>query len=104
MPAQIDAGRMKEIDASLRNKGRVMKYPSIATRNSLLTRLKDWDDQEGWKRFFETYWRLIYNVAIQHGLSEMEAQEVVQRATSRTRNVAAAGNPWRACGDAGRMA
>ena len=55
-----------------------MKYPSIATRNSLLTRLKDWDDQEGWKRFFETYWRLIYNVAIHHGLSEIEAQEVVQ--------------------------
>jgi hypothetical protein len=32
---------------------------SIATRSSLLSRLKNWDDQESWKTFFDTYWRLI---------------------------------------------
>jgi RNA polymerase sigma factor (sigma-70 family) len=50
----------------------------IPTRHSLLTRLKDWDDQESWKRFFDTYWKLIYGTAIKAGLSDAEAQEVVQ--------------------------
>src|SRR2546425_9722167 len=50
----------------------------IPTRRSLLTRLKNWDDQESWKDFFDTYWRLIYGVAIKAGLNDAEAQEVVQ--------------------------
>jgi RNA polymerase sigma factor (sigma-70 family) len=50
----------------------------IPTRYSLLSRLQDWDDQESWKVFFDTYWRLIYAVAIKSGLSEAEAQDVVQ--------------------------
>src|SRR6185503_13506000 len=50
----------------------------IPTRQSLLSRLKDWDDQESWRRFFDTYWRLIYNAALKAGLTETEAQEVVQ--------------------------
>ncbi len=50
----------------------------IPTRQSLLSRLKDWDDQEGWREFFNTYWRLIYGVALKAGLSEAEAQDVVQ--------------------------
>jgi RNA polymerase sigma factor (sigma-70 family) len=54
------------------------RHLSIATRHSLLTRLKDWEDQDGWHQFFETYWRLIYNYAMKAGLTEGEAQEVVQ--------------------------
>jgi RNA polymerase sigma-70 factor (ECF subfamily) len=50
----------------------------LPTRRSLLSRLKNWDDSEGWKRFFDTYWRLIYSAAIKSGLSDVEAQEVVQ--------------------------
>jgi RNA polymerase sigma factor (sigma-70 family) len=50
----------------------------IPTRYSLLSRLQDWDDQESWKDFFDTYWRLIYAVATKSGLSEAEAQDVVQ--------------------------
>src|SRR6185295_7324368 len=50
----------------------------IPTRWSLVNRLKDWDDREGWKDFFDTYWKLIYGVAIKAGLSDDEAQEVVQ--------------------------
>lgn len=50
----------------------------IPTRHSLLNRLKDWGDQTSWQDFFDTYWRLIYNVAIKAGLSDAEAQEVVQ--------------------------
>lgn len=33
---------------------------SIPTRKSLLGRLKDWEDQESWHVFFDTYWKLIY--------------------------------------------
>jgi hypothetical protein len=50
----------------------------IATRQSLLERLKDWGDQTSWQDFFDTYWRLIYNVALKAGLTDAEAQEVVQ--------------------------
>ena len=50
----------------------------IPTRTSLLARLKNWDDQEGWKRFFDTYWKLIYSVACKAGLGDAEAQDVVQ--------------------------
>ena len=53
-------------------------HDSLPTRWSLLTRLKNWDDQDSWKEFFDTYWRLIYNVAIKAGLNEQEAQDVVQ--------------------------
>jgi RNA polymerase sigma factor (sigma-70 family) len=48
------------------------------TRYSLLTRLHDWDDQEGWREFFELYWRLIYAAALKSGLQASEAQDVVQ--------------------------
>jgi len=51
---------------------------SIPTHQSLLTRLKNWDDQDGWREFFDTYWRLIFSTALQAGLTEDEAQEVVQ--------------------------
>jgi RNA polymerase sigma-70 factor (ECF subfamily) len=50
----------------------------LPTRQSLLTRLRDWQDQDGWREFFDTYWRLIYNVACKSGLGDLEAQEVVQ--------------------------
>ena len=50
----------------------------LPTRQSLLTRLRDWQDQEGWREFFDTYWRLIYNVAAKSGLDDRDAQDVVQ--------------------------
>jgi RNA polymerase sigma factor (sigma-70 family) len=50
----------------------------VSTRWTLIARLKDWDDQESWRQFFDSYWRLIYGVAIKSGLSHAEAQDVVQ--------------------------
>src|SRR5213593_2708371 len=50
----------------------------IPTRESLLSRLKDWRDAESWQDFFDTYWRLIYGVARKSGLSDAEAQDIVQ--------------------------
>src|SRR5437867_6758124 len=50
----------------------------IPTRQSLLSRLKSWDDQESWRDFFNTYWKLIYGAAVKSGLNDAEAQDVVQ--------------------------
>jgi RNA polymerase sigma factor (sigma-70 family) len=48
------------------------------TRSSLIQRLGDWQDQVSWQEFFDTYWRLIYSVAMRAGLSDVEARDVVQ--------------------------
>src|SRR6266496_4089601 len=53
-------------------------FDPIPTRHSLLNRLKDLGDQTSWQDFFDTYWQLIYNVAVKAGLTDIEAQEVVQ--------------------------
>jgi RNA polymerase sigma-70 factor (ECF subfamily) len=50
----------------------------LATRHSLVERLTNWQDQRNWQEFFDTYWRLIYGVARQSGLTDAEAQDVVQ--------------------------
>jgi len=50
----------------------------IPTHQSLLSRLKDWDDQESWREFFDTYWQLIYGLAVKCALTDAEAQDVVQ--------------------------
>ena len=55
------------------------RRPSVfATRRSLVERLTDWRDQQHWQEFFEAYWRLIYGVARKSGLTDAEAQDVVQ--------------------------
>src|SRR3989442_10370158 len=51
---------------------------SLQTRWSLIGRLKDMDDQQSWQEFFDAYWKLIYSVALKAGLSDAEAQDVVQ--------------------------
>ena len=50
----------------------------IPTRVTLLKRIKDMDDSDSWREFFETYWKLIYGYALRYGLTEAEAEEVVQ--------------------------
>jgi len=50
----------------------------LATRTSLLRRLKQWEDQESWRDFFDTYGNLIYAASIKAGLNDAEAQDVVQ--------------------------
>ncbi len=50
----------------------------LPTRQSLLSRLRDCQDQDGWREFFDTYWRLVYRVARQAGLDDATAQDVVQ--------------------------
>jgi RNA polymerase sigma-70 factor (ECF subfamily) len=50
----------------------------LATRATLLARLKDAGDQTGWQQFFHTYWKLLYGVALRSGLTDAEAQDAVQ--------------------------
>jgi RNA polymerase sigma factor (sigma-70 family) len=50
----------------------------LPTRTSLLRHLKQWEDQESWRDFFDTYWKLIYGTAVKAGLNDAEAQDVVQ--------------------------
>src|ERR1043165_5623823 len=49
-----------------------------ATRHSLLTRLKNPDDEAGWQRFFDTYASVIYSLAVRSGLSAVEADDALQ--------------------------
>jgi RNA polymerase sigma factor (sigma-70 family) len=51
---------------------------SLLTRRTLLSRLRNLDDHESWRTFFELYWRLLYNVARRSGLDDAGAQEIVQ--------------------------
>ena len=51
---------------------------SLATRASLLDRLKSLEDQASWQFFFDTYWQLIHCVARKAGLTDAEAEDVVQ--------------------------
>jgi len=50
----------------------------LPTRKTLLSRLREHDNQDSWREFFDTYWRFIYSVALKAGLTEAEAQDVVQ--------------------------
>jgi RNA polymerase sigma factor (sigma-70 family) len=56
---------------------------SLATRASLLGRLKNWEDEESWQEFVDTYSKLIIGVAVQSGLSECEAKDVEQETLLR---------------------
>ena len=51
---------------------------SIQTRPSLLNRLKAGDDTESWQDFYRIYGKLVRDFAIQAGLTDTEADEVVQ--------------------------
>lgn len=51
---------------------------SLATRGTLLARLKNWDDAESWQDFSRTYERLILGVARKSGLSEAECEDLLQ--------------------------
>ena len=62
----------------------------LPTRRSLLSRLRNWDDQESWQEFFDTYWRLIYSAAIRAGLNEQD----VELAFHFTSNTSGSAQGW----------
>jgi RNA polymerase sigma-70 factor (ECF subfamily) len=54
------------------------KEDSYPTRSSLLRRVKDTQDHKSWEEFNDIYGKLILGFAIKAGLTQDEAQEVVQ--------------------------
>lgn len=50
----------------------------LETRRSLLSRLRNLDDRESWRVFFDLYWRMLFRVARRAGLTDTDAQDVVQ--------------------------
>lgn len=65
---------MTQIEPAMRSQ----RDEFLPTRRSLLSRIKNWDDHQSWRDFFNTYWKLIYSTATKAGLSDAEAQDVVQ--------------------------
>jgi len=51
---------------------------TLPTRKSLVGKLKNLEDNQSWRDFFETYWKLIYGFALKSGCTDAEAEEVVQ--------------------------
>jgi len=51
---------------------------SLATRPTLLFRLRDWKDHASWGEFYSLYERLVYGLCRKHGLSHEESEEVTQ--------------------------
>lgn len=49
-----------------------------STRWSLIGRLKNLEDQDSWREFFDLYWKLIFNMARRAGLNSADAEDVVQ--------------------------
>lgn len=51
---------------------------ALPTRASLLERLKDPDDQQSHEEFYAMYRNLVYGVAMKYGLSDADAQDIIQ--------------------------
>ncbi|HVJ46265.1 MAG TPA: sigma-70 family RNA polymerase sigma factor [Luteolibacter sp.] len=70
---------MPEDEVEKENKDDAILVEAYAkTRKSLIARLDNWEDQRTWDEFYQTYWRLIYSVAIKAGLRADEAFDCVQ--------------------------
>jgi RNA polymerase sigma-70 factor (ECF subfamily) len=67
----MEAGEERERDE-------ILQEAYAKTRKSLIARLDNWEDQKTWDEFYQTYWRLIYAVAVKAGLRSDEAFDVVQ--------------------------
>jgi RNA polymerase sigma factor (sigma-70 family) len=65
-------------EEKLSKEDKVMVQAYAKTRKSLIARLDNWEDQKTWDEFYQTYWKLIYAVAIKAGLRSDEAFDCVQ--------------------------
>ncbi|HUR58526.1 MAG TPA: sigma-70 family RNA polymerase sigma factor [Opitutaceae bacterium] len=56
---------------------------SLATRPSLLRRVRAWDDTASWNEFHRLYRKLIYGLARRSGLAHADAEDVTQEVFKR---------------------
>jgi len=68
----------EEKDKETSKEDAAINHAYAKTRKSLIARLDNWEDQRTWDEFYQTYWRLIYSVAIKAGLRPEEAFDCVQ--------------------------
>ncbi|MBK1882977.1 sigma-70 family RNA polymerase sigma factor [Luteolibacter pohnpeiensis] len=68
----------EEDDEKGDNRDEILAQAYAKTRKSLIARLDNWEDQRTWDEFYQTYWRLIYAVAVKAGLRSEEAFDCVQ--------------------------
>jgi RNA polymerase sigma factor (sigma-70 family) len=55
---------------------------TVCTSWTLIGRLKDADDDDAWREFYDLYSRMVLSVALKAGLRQHEAEEVVQETIS----------------------
>jgi len=72
------SGDEEEEEKKTKEEDAVIIQAYAKTRKSLIARLDNWEDQKTWDEFYQTYWRLIYSVAIRAGLRPEEAFDCVQ--------------------------
>lgn len=72
-----ESAQMDENDED-KKRDEVLVRGFAKTRKSLIARLDNWEDQRTWDEFYQTYWRLIYSVAMKSGLRSEEAFDCVQ--------------------------
>ena len=70
------------------------------TRDTLLTRLQNPEDQQAWSEFTELYEPLIFRFAMRRGLQEADARDITQRVLW---TVARAAERWEPGSDRGRF-
>jgi RNA polymerase sigma factor (sigma-70 family) len=76
---ELEEDPPEEEDEETREKERkALDHVYQKTRKSLIARLDNWEDQKTWDEFYQTYWRLIYSVALKSGLRNEEAFDAVQ--------------------------
>ncbi len=51
---------------------------SLRTRQTLLVRVRDWDDTASWKEFYTLYRKLVFGLARRSGLPHADAEDVTQ--------------------------
>ena len=80
MARKVDTEDDNEDDdkAADEERTKVLKDVYEKTRKRLIARLDNGGDQRTWDEFYQTYWRLIYAVAIKAGLRPEEAHDCVQ--------------------------
>lgn len=69
---------MADAEDEDKERDRILQEGYEQTRKSLIARLDNWEDQRTWDEFYQTYWRLIYAVAVKAGLRPEEAHDCVQ--------------------------
>lgn len=72
------ADKEEKIQKETQKEDEAITQAYAKTRKSLIARLDNWEDQKTWDEFYQTYWRLIYSVAIKAGLRPEESFDCVQ--------------------------